>query len=105
MEVSEVNKLIKQHAQMAKMMKKFANPSGMAKMMKSLSGLQNSLVAAVAWVHCSAGTTKINVLSKKGAYSAFLLSVFSFISGLNKTTFAYPNFQKNQADSKTFEIK
>ena len=40
MEVSEVNKLIKQHAQMAKMMKKFANPSGMAKMMKSLSGLQ-----------------------------------------------------------------
>jgi signal recognition particle subunit SRP54 len=41
MDVVEVNKLIKQHAQMAKMMKKFANPSGMAKMMKSLSGMQN----------------------------------------------------------------
>ena len=40
MDVSEVNKLIKQHAQMAKMMKKFANPSGMAKMMKSLGNLQ-----------------------------------------------------------------
>jgi len=40
MDVSEVNKLIKQHAQMAKMMKKFANPSGMAKMMRSLGGLQ-----------------------------------------------------------------
>jgi len=40
MDVVEVNKLIKQHAQMAKMMKKFANPSGMAKMMKSLSGMQ-----------------------------------------------------------------
>ena len=40
MDVVEVNKLIKQHAQMAKMMKKFANPSGMAKMMKSLRGMQ-----------------------------------------------------------------
>ncbi len=40
MDVSEVNKLIKQHAQMAKMMKKFANPSGMAKMLKSLGGMQ-----------------------------------------------------------------
>ena len=40
MDVVEVNKLIKQHAQMAKMMKKFANPSGMAKMLKSLSGMQ-----------------------------------------------------------------
>ncbi|MFX7556130.1 signal recognition particle protein, partial [Acinetobacter baumannii] len=29
MDVAEVNKLIKQQAQMAKMMKKFANPSGM----------------------------------------------------------------------------
>jgi Signal recognition particle GTPase len=35
-----VNKLIKQHAQMAKMMKKFANPTGMAKMMKSLGNMQ-----------------------------------------------------------------
>ena len=34
MDVAEVNKLIKQQAQMAKMMKKFANPSGMSKMMR-----------------------------------------------------------------------
>ncbi|MHA3049866.1 MULTISPECIES: signal recognition particle protein [unclassified Acinetobacter] len=40
MDVAEVNKLIKQHAQMAKMMKKFANPSGLGKMMRSLSGMQ-----------------------------------------------------------------
>ncbi|WP_151778212.1 signal recognition particle protein [Acinetobacter brisouii] len=40
MDVAEVNKLIKQHAQMAKMMKKFANPSGIGKMMRSLSGMQ-----------------------------------------------------------------
>ncbi len=40
MDVAEVNKLIKQHAQMAKMMKKFANPSGMAKMMRSLGNMQ-----------------------------------------------------------------
>ena len=40
MDVAEVNKLIKQHSQMAKMMKKFANPAGMSKMMRSLCGLQ-----------------------------------------------------------------
>ncbi|HCM31670.1 MAG TPA: signal recognition particle protein, partial [Acinetobacter radioresistens] len=40
MDVSEVNKLIKQHAQMAKMMKKFSNPAGMSKMMRSLGNLQ-----------------------------------------------------------------
>ncbi|MBF7686803.1 signal recognition particle protein [Acinetobacter rathckeae] len=39
-DVAEVNKLIKQHTQMAKMMKKFANPSGISKMMRSLSGMQ-----------------------------------------------------------------
>ena len=48
MDVAEVNKLIKQHAQMAKMMKKFSNPAGMSKMMRSLGNLQNSLVAVVA---------------------------------------------------------
>jgi len=40
MDVAEVNKLIKQQAQMAKMMKKFANPSGMSKMMRSLGNMQ-----------------------------------------------------------------
>jgi signal recognition particle subunit SRP54 len=40
MDVAEVNKLIKQQAQMAKMMKKFANPSGMSKMLKSLGNMQ-----------------------------------------------------------------
>jgi signal recognition particle subunit SRP54 len=32
--------LLKQHSQMAKMMKKFANPSGMSKMLRSLGGMQ-----------------------------------------------------------------
>jgi len=40
MDVAEVNKLIKQQVQMAKMMKKFANPSGMSKMLKSLGNMQ-----------------------------------------------------------------
>ena len=40
MDVAEVNKLMKQQAQMAKMMKKFANPSGMSKMLKSLGNMQ-----------------------------------------------------------------
>ena len=40
MDVSEINKLLKQHSQMAKMMKKFANPSGMSKMLRSLGGMQ-----------------------------------------------------------------
>ncbi len=40
MDVSEINKLLKQHSQMAKMMKKFANPSGMSKMMRSFGNLQ-----------------------------------------------------------------
>lgn len=40
MDVSEVNKLLKQHEQMAKMMKKLSNPSGVSKMLRSLSNLQ-----------------------------------------------------------------
>lgn len=42
-EVSEINKLLKQHTQMAKMMKKFSNPSGIAKMLKSIQGMQKQM--------------------------------------------------------------
>jgi len=37
-QIQDVNRVLKQHEQMAKMMKKFANPSGMMKMMKGLAG-------------------------------------------------------------------
>jgi signal recognition particle subunit SRP54 len=40
MEIQDVNRLLKQHGQMAKMMKKFANPAGMMKMMRGLKGMQ-----------------------------------------------------------------
>lgn len=40
MEVADVNKLLKQHEQMAKMMKKLANPAGISKMLRSLGNLQ-----------------------------------------------------------------
>ncbi|HRA91707.1 MAG TPA: zeta toxin family protein, partial [Acinetobacter sp.] len=40
MDVAEINKLMKQQAQMAKMMKKFANPAGMSKMLKSFGNMQ-----------------------------------------------------------------
>lgn len=39
MEIQDVNRLLKQHDQMAKMMKKIANPAGMMKMMKAMKGL------------------------------------------------------------------
>lgn len=58
MDVAEVNKLIKQQAQMAKMMKKFANPSGMSKMMRSLGNMQNNLAVVAVWDHCLVTTTK-----------------------------------------------
>lgn len=40
MEISDVNKLLKHHEQMAKMMKKLSNPSGISKMLRSLGNLQ-----------------------------------------------------------------
>ena len=36
--IQEVNRVLKQHTQMAKMMKKFSNPSGMMKMLKGMQG-------------------------------------------------------------------
>lgn len=46
MEVSEVNKLLKQHEQMAKMMKKLSNPAGISKMLRSLGDLQKRFSGA-----------------------------------------------------------
>jgi signal recognition particle subunit SRP54 len=40
MEVQDVNRLLKQHGQMEKMMKKLATPSGITKMMRAMKGLQ-----------------------------------------------------------------
>ncbi len=39
MEIQDVNRLLKQHEQMAKMMKKIANPAGMMKMVQRMKGL------------------------------------------------------------------
>jgi len=39
MEIQDVNRLLKQHEQMAKMMKKIANPAGMMKMVKAMKNL------------------------------------------------------------------
>ncbi len=39
-DVQEINRLLKQHSQMAKMMKKLSNPAGIGKMMKAMQGLQ-----------------------------------------------------------------
>jgi signal recognition particle subunit SRP54 len=39
MEIQDVNRLLKQHDQMAKMMKKIANPAGMMKMVKAMKNL------------------------------------------------------------------
>lgn len=39
MEIQDVNRLLKQHEQMAKMMKKIANPAGMMKMVQRMRGL------------------------------------------------------------------
>ena len=43
MDVQEINKLLKQHTQMAKMMKKFSTPTGISKMLKSIQGLQKQM--------------------------------------------------------------
>ncbi|MCH4248356.1 signal recognition particle protein [Acinetobacter populi] len=43
MEIQDVNRLLKQHAQMAKMMKKFSNPSGISKMLRGIQGMQNKM--------------------------------------------------------------
>jgi signal recognition particle subunit SRP54 len=40
MEIQDVNRLLKQHGQMEKMMKKLATPSGITKMMRAMKGLQ-----------------------------------------------------------------
>jgi signal recognition particle subunit SRP54 len=42
MEIQDINRLLKQHSQMSKMMKKFSSPSGIAKMMRGMKGLQNA---------------------------------------------------------------
>lgn len=39
-DVQDINRLLKQHSQMAKMMKKLSNPAGIGKMMKAMQGLQ-----------------------------------------------------------------
>lgn len=41
MEVQDINRLLKQHSQMEKMMKKLASPSGISKMLRAMKGLQN----------------------------------------------------------------
>ncbi|MFU8927419.1 signal recognition particle protein [Acinetobacter puyangensis] len=43
MEIQDVNRLLKQHSQMAKMMKKFSNPSGISKMLRGIQGMQNKM--------------------------------------------------------------
>jgi signal recognition particle GTPase len=40
MEIQDVNRLLKQHQQMEKMMKKLATPSGITKMIRGMKGLQ-----------------------------------------------------------------
>ncbi|MFB2538946.1 MULTISPECIES: signal recognition particle protein [unclassified Acinetobacter] len=42
-DVQEVNKLIKHHAQMAKMMKKFSSPSGINKMLRGIQTMQKKM--------------------------------------------------------------
>ena len=44
-QIQDVNRLLKQHAQMAKMMKKLATPSGITKMLRGMQGLQNKFGA------------------------------------------------------------
>lgn len=40
MEIQDINRLLKQHSQMAKMMRKFSSPGGIAKMMRGMKDLQ-----------------------------------------------------------------
>lgn len=42
-DVQEVNKLIKHHAQMAKMMKKFSSPQGISKMLRGIQTMQKKM--------------------------------------------------------------
>lgn len=43
MEIQDINRLLKQHSQMAKMMKKLSNPSGLSKMMRGIQDMQKSM--------------------------------------------------------------
>ncbi|KAA8735226.1 signal recognition particle protein [Acinetobacter qingfengensis] len=43
MEVQDINRLLKQHSQMAKMMKKFSNPSGLSKMLRGVQDMQKKM--------------------------------------------------------------
>lgn len=40
MEIQDINRLLKQHSQMEKMMKKIATPGGISKMMRAMKGMQ-----------------------------------------------------------------
>lgn len=40
-QIQDINRLLKQHAQMAKMMKKMSTPAGITKMLRGVKGLQN----------------------------------------------------------------
>ena len=44
-QIQDVNRLLKQHQQMEKMMKKLATPSGITKMLRGMKGLQNKFGA------------------------------------------------------------
>jgi signal recognition particle subunit SRP54 len=44
-QIQDVNRLLKQHQQMEKMMKKLATPSGITKMIRGMKGLQNKFSA------------------------------------------------------------
>lgn len=43
MEIQDINRLLKQHSQMAKMMKKFSTPSGIGKMLRGIQGMQKQM--------------------------------------------------------------
>ena len=43
MDIQEINRLLKQHAQMAKMMKKFSSPTGISKMLRGIQSMQNKM--------------------------------------------------------------
>ena len=43
MEVQDINRLLKQHSQMAKMMKKFSSPSGIGKMLRGIQTMQGKM--------------------------------------------------------------
>lgn len=55
MEIQDVNRLLKQHDQMAKMMKKIANPAGMMKMVKAMKNLGSGGVGGGAGMGGGAG--------------------------------------------------